>query len=172
LQSLFERITLVVQGLCSLFILAHRFVQGCLRVGNCFSAALAFLLLGRLFFGLPALATLAFPFIRFSRFAVRCLVRLSRRLLRLGRWLVGELLPSILAQVRRQFGVLAEAPIRSHGTFETTPGFAIVAAMTSGSVLSFAAPWWKRLLSAPQALSAAFIDGAAIACSKKPSDVW
>jgi hypothetical protein len=47
----------------------------------------------------------------------------------------------------------------------------MVAAMTSGSWLSFAAPWWKRLLSAPQASKAAFIDGAATARSKKPSDV-
>jgi fumarate hydratase class II len=31
-----------------------------------------------------------------------------------------------------------------------TPGFAMVAATTSGSSLCLAAPWWKRLLSAPQ----------------------
>lgn len=31
---------------------------------------------------------------------------------------------------------------------------------------------WKRLLSAPHASRAAFIDGAAMDCSKKPSDVW
>jgi hypothetical protein len=48
----------------------------------------------------------------------------------------------------------------------------MVAAMTSGSSLSFATPWWKRLLSAPHACRAAFIDGAAIACSKKPSEGW
>jgi type I restriction enzyme R subunit len=42
-------------------------------------------------------------------------------------------------------------------------GFFMVTAMTSGSSPSFAAPWWKRLLSAPQASRAAFIDGAAIA---------
>jgi hypothetical protein len=58
------------------------------------------------------------------------------------------------------------------GRLRTTPGFAIVAATTSGSSLSLAAPWWNRLLSAPHASSAAFIDGAAIAWSKKPSDVW
>jgi hypothetical protein len=48
----------------------------------------------------------------------------------------------------------------------------MVAAMTSRSSASFAAPWWNRLLSAPHASRAAFIDGAAIACSKKPSEVW
>jgi hypothetical protein len=48
----------------------------------------------------------------------------------------------------------------------------MVAAMTSGSLLSLAAPWWKRLLSAPHASRAAFIEGAAIAKSKKPSEVW
>ena len=34
-----------------------------------------------------------------------------------------------------------------------------------------AAPWRKRLLSAPQACKAAFIEGAAIARSKNPSEV-
>ena len=34
-----------------------------------------------------------------------------------------------------------------------------------------AAPWWKRLLLAPQASRAAFMEGAAIARSKKPSEV-
>jgi hypothetical protein len=34
------------------------------------------------------------------------------------------------------------------GRLRTTPGFAMVAAITFGSSLSFAAPWWKRLLSA------------------------
>jgi hypothetical protein len=58
------------------------------------------------------------------------------------------------------------------GRLRTTPGFAMAAAMTSGSSLSFAAPWWKRLLSAPHASKADFIDGAAIARSKKPSEVW
>jgi hypothetical protein len=48
----------------------------------------------------------------------------------------------------------------------------MVAAMTFGSWLSFAAPWWNRLLSAPHAYKAAFIDGAAIAWSKKPSEIW
>jgi hypothetical protein len=53
-----------------------------------------------------------------------------------------------------------------------TPGFAMVAATTSGSSLCLAAPWWKRLLSAPQASkAAAFIEGAAIARSKNPSEV-
>jgi hypothetical protein len=48
----------------------------------------------------------------------------------------------------------------------------MVAAITAGSSLFFAAPWWKRLLSAPHASKAAFIDGAAIAWSKKPSEIW
>jgi len=65
-----------------------------------------------------------------------------------------------------------KAPSDPTGRLRTTPGFAIVAAMTSGSVLSVAAPWWKRLLSAPHASRAAFIEGAAIACSKKPRAVW
>jgi hypothetical protein len=59
----------------------------------------------------------------------------------------------------------------TNGYPENDAGFAMVAAMTSGSSLSFAAPWSKRLLSAPHASKAAFIDGAAIA-SKNPSEVW
>ena len=65
-----------------------------------------------------------------------------------------------------------KGPSDPTGRLRTTPGFAMVAAMTSRSWLSFATPWWKRLLSAPHASKAAFIDGAAIACSKKPRDVW
>lgn len=36
------------------------------------------------------------------------------------------------------------------GRFSTTPGLASVAATTQGSSVSLAAPWWNRLLSAPQ----------------------
>jgi hypothetical protein len=63
-------------------------------------------------------------------------------------------------------------PLEPTGRRRTTPGFAKVAAMMCRSLLSLAAPWWKRLLSAPHASKAAFIDGAAIAKSKKPSEVW
>ena len=59
----------------------------------------------------------------------------------------------------------AKGPLDPAGRFSTTPGFAIVAATTSGSSVSLACPWWKRLLPAPHASSAAFIDGAAIARS-------
>ena len=52
------------------------------------------------------------------------------------------------------------------------PGFAMVALIKSGWSLSLAASWWKRLLSAPHASGAAFIEGAAIAWSKNPSEVW
>jgi hypothetical protein len=53
---------------------------------------------------------------------------------------VGCLFPSILVKVLRQFGVLAEGPSDPTGRLRTTPGFALVAAMTFGSALSFAAP--------------------------------
>jgi hypothetical protein len=43
-----------------------------------------------------------------------------------------------------------KGPSDPTGRLRTTPGFAMVAAMTSGSSLSLAAPWWKRLLSAPR----------------------
>jgi len=64
-----------------------------------------------------------------------------------------------------------KGPFEPTGRLSMTPGFAMVAATTSGSSLSFAAPWWKRLLSAPHASRAAFMDGAAIARSKNPSEV-
>ena len=58
----------------------------------------------------------------------------------------GGLLRSVLAEVLRQFGMFAEGAIGSHGALEDhAPGFAIVAAMMSGSWLSFAAPWWKKI---------------------------
>jgi len=122
--------------------------------------------------GFFVLATLTFALVRLRCLPVRSLVRLRGNFPRPSRWFFRGPLSPILAKVLGQFGVLAERPVGSHRTLSTTPGFAMVAAMTSGSVLSFAAPWWKRLLSAPHASSAAFIDGAAMACSKKPSDVW
>jgi len=59
----------------------------------------------------------------------------------------------------------ANRPFDPAGRFSTTPGFDIVAATTSGSSASLATPRWERLLPAPLASSAAFIDGAAIARS-------
>ena len=59
----------------------------------------------------------------------------------------------------------ANCPLDPAGRFSTTPGFAMAAATTSGSSVSLAKPWWKRLLPAPHASSAAFMDGAAIARS-------
>lgn len=65
----------------------------------------------------------------------------------------------------------AKRPLDPAGRLRMTPGFDIVAATTSGSSVSLATPLWKRLLPAPQANRAAFMEGAAIARSKKPSDV-
>jgi hypothetical protein len=47
------------------------------------------------------------------------------------------LLPSILVEVPRQFGVRQKGPSDPPGRLRTTPGFAMVAAMMSGSWLSF-----------------------------------
>ena len=82
LRFLVESITLLVQGRCTLVMLSHGFVQGGLRLGDSLLPAFTLLLLSRLFFGLLALATPPFPFIRLSRLPVRRLVRLDRRLLR------------------------------------------------------------------------------------------
>jgi hypothetical protein len=87
---------------------------------------------GRLLLGFIALATLALPFVRLSRLPIRRLVRSGRRFLRLCCWLEKSVVPFILAEVLRQFGVFAEGPCGSHGTLED---HAMVAAMTSGSWL-------------------------------------
>jgi hypothetical protein len=72
---------------------------------------------------------------------------------------------TVAGKIARQRCVLLNAPLEPTGRFRTTHGAATVAAITAGSSLGFAAPWWKRLLSAPQACNAAFIDSAAIARS-------
>ena len=64
-----------------------------------------------------------------------------------------------------QVGMLREAAADPARRFRTTPGFAMVAATTSGSSVALAAPWWNRLLPAPHASKAAFMDGATIARS-------
>ena len=50
-------------------------------------------------------------------------------------------------------------------------GPASVAATIAGSSVSFAKPWWKRFVFEPQLSKAAFIDGAAMARSKNPTEV-
>jgi hypothetical protein len=105
-------------------------------------------------------------------FPIRRLISPSRRFLRLAAWGFGcWLLPTTLSQVLWQLGVLAERSIRSNRTFEDDTG---LGHGRVDDVLICAFPrsaWWNRLLSAPQASKAAFIDGAAIACSKNPNEV-
>jgi hypothetical protein len=121
-------------------VLLLRVVQRRLRLVDGFSPTCVFLLPGRLLPGFLALATLALPFVRLSRLSVRRLIQLGGRLLRLDCRLAGWALPSILVEVLRQFGVFAKGPSDPTGRLRTTSGFAMVAAMTSGSWLSFAAP--------------------------------
>jgi hypothetical protein len=47
----------------------------------------------------------------------------------------------VTGEIGRQLSILLERPPGANGTLRTTPGAAIVAAMTSGSSLCFAAPW-------------------------------
>jgi hypothetical protein len=77
---------------------------------------------GRLLLGFIALATLALPFVRLSRLPIRRLVRSGRRFLRLCCWLEKSVVPFILAEVLRQFGVFAEVTVGSHGTSEDYAG--------------------------------------------------
>jgi hypothetical protein len=137
--------------------------------------AFTVLLIGGLFPRLLTLAALLLPFEGETSLPLRRLLdRPEGRLLRLTDFrLAGGFCRSFaVAQIGGQVGMLAKDPSDPTERLRTTPGFAMVAAMTSESSLSFAAPWWKRLLSAPHASRAAFIDGAAIARSKKPGEVW
>jgi hypothetical protein len=68
-----------------------------------------------------------------------------------------------------QVGMFLKRPSDPTGRFRTIPGFAIVAATTSGSVLSLAAPWWLSAPSAPRGGAAAPADlGAAGALDDPP----
>jgi hypothetical protein len=86
---------------------------------------------------------------------------------------VSGLLPSILAEILREFGVLAEGPVISHGTFEDHARLC----HGRGDDFRIGALFCRTLMEkiavgAPHASNAAFIEGAAIACPKKPRDVW
>jgi hypothetical protein len=118
LHLFLDRVDFGAQCVSPLRVLRLRFVQGRLRLVDGLLLVFALLLPGRLLLGPLALATLALPFVRLSRLPVRRLVRLGKRLLRLGWWLVSGLRPSILAEVLRQFGVFAEVTVGSHGTLE------------------------------------------------------
>jgi hypothetical protein len=113
-----------------------------------------------------AIAERLLPFVVESRLPLRRLVDGSGggllrftalRLARGFRRFVG------VAQISGQFGMLDKGSVGPTERLRTTPGFAMVAAMTTGSWLSLAAPWWKRLLSAPKLPGPLFIDRAAIA---------
>ena len=109
-----------------------------------------------------------------SGLSFRSLVDGARgRFLRLWAFrLAGGFRWSAAAKIGGQSACSLKGRLVPTGRLRTTAGFCQVAAMTSGSWLSFAAPWWKRLLSAPHASRTALMEGAAIARSKKPSDVW
>ena len=173
MRSLLESLDLGLNGRGPLRVLLLGLVQCSLRLVDCLLTAFTVLLLGGLFARPFALSPLLLLFEGESGLSLRRLVDGAR----------GRLLCFLPFDLRAAF--VGPGPPRSVGSsacspkdpadptgrLSTTPGFAMVAAMMSGSTLSFAAPWWKRLLSAPHASRAAFIDGAAIARSKKPSEV-
>ena len=138
-----------------------------LRLVDRLLAAFTLLLPGGLFPCLITFAARLLPSVGESRLPLRGLVcGLGRTLMRFPAFRRAGSFRSFSApaQIGGQFGMFAEGSVGADGApEETTPGFFMVAAMMFRSSLSFAAPWWKRLLSAPQASSAAFIDGAAIA---------
>jgi hypothetical protein len=161
LQLFLDGLHLGAQRGLSLPVSLLRLVQKRLRPVDGLLPAFALLLPCGLLPCLLAFAALPLPFVCLRGLSVRRLVWTGGSLLCLSACrLRGGLLRSVLAEVLRQYGMFAEGAIGSHGALEDhAPGFAIVAAMTSGSVLSVAAPWWKRLLSAPHASRAAFIEG-------------
>ena len=74
-----------------------------------------------------------------------------------------------MSKISGQVGMLLKRPSDLTGRFRTTPGLAIVAATTSRSVLSLAAPWWLSAPSAPRGGAAAPADlGAAAALDDLP----
>ena len=153
-----------VEGLRPLFVLPLRRVQRRLRFRDQLRALGSLLLPLRLFLttlGVPPLLLalelgggLACIFV--ANLAVACLFGS-------GRWLLFR--PPASSFRSGRSACSAKRPFDPAGRLSTTPGFDMVAATTSGSSVSLAAPWWKRLLPAPHASSAAFIDGAAIARS-------
>jgi hypothetical protein len=178
LRSLLGRLHFGLDGGGLLRVLLLGLVQRSLRLVDRLLTAFTVLLPGGLFLRPFKLAALLFPFVVESGLSLRSLVDgAGGRLLRLTalrpcglRAAFVGLLPS--PRLVGNSACSPNDPSDPTGRLRTTPGFFMAAAMTSGSSLSFAAPWWKRLLSAPHASRAAFIDGAAIARSKKPSEVW
>ena len=84
---------------------------------------------------------------------------------------MGRLLPSILGEVLRQLGVLAEGAVRADRSLEDNARlrhgrgeYVRVGALLRRTLM-------KQIAVGAPASRAAFIDGAAIACSKKPSEV-
>jgi hypothetical protein len=117
------------------------FVQCRLGLGNCLFPALL-LLRSESFFLLPFALALPFGLLVFVGclagglvvdFASRLLGRLRGSFLRLPSGIV-------VSEIRREGGVLGEPSVRPTGRRSTTPGLAMVAATTSGSVVSLAAP--------------------------------
>jgi hypothetical protein len=117
LYRLLDCLDLGTQRGYALRVLLLRGVQSPLRLVDRILPTCALLSPDRVLLGVLALATLPLPFVRFSRLPIRRLSGWARLLCIAGR-LVDALLPPILAQVLRQFGVLAEGPVGSNGTLE------------------------------------------------------
>ena len=154
-QSLFERLDLRTDLGRFRVVLFSRGIEGGLRLVDGALPSLAVLLSNGFFPVAFASAALLFRCIGRSSLPVAHVPERRSPMISVGSWAFS----------------LNEPPDPT-GRLRTTPGAAMVAATTSGSSVSLAAPWWNRLLSAPQASSAAFIDGAAMARSKKPRDVF
>ena len=138
-----DRLDLCTQRGHALRVLLPCGVQSGLSLINDLLTAFTLLLPSRLFLGLFALAPLPLPFVSESGLALSGLIGgPARHLLRFHAFRFAGTLrrSSADAQFVGQFRVLAEWTGGSDGALENDAGFAIVAATTSGSSLSFAAP--------------------------------
>lgn len=142
LRPLLKSLNLGLEGGGLLRVLPLGLVQRSLRLLDRLLTAFTVLLPGCLFLRPFELAARPFPFVGESGLPFRGLVDGARgRLLRLWAFrLAGGFPWSAGAKIGGQLGMFAERSVGSNRALRTTPGFAMVAAMMSGSWLSFAAP--------------------------------
>ena len=140
LRPLFESLRLLSKGAGPLYVFSLGLVQRRLRLVDRLLPACALLLPGRLLPGFFALATPTLPFVRLCGLPLRRLVRLGRSFPRLGRGLRAAFFRPSWPRFFGSSAFSPKGPSDPTGRLRTTPGFAMVAAMTSGSWLSIAAP--------------------------------
>jgi hypothetical protein len=175
LRPFLERLELSLYVRSVLFVLPTGRIQGALHVVDGLLPPLALLTLSGFFLRAFALAAFlllleserCLPISRLVRGPHRLLLRLTPH--RPAACLIRNVVAS---QIRRQLGVLFERPAGTDGTLQNDARRSHGRRDDVGILAFLRRALVKRLLSAPHASRAAFIDGAATARSKKPSEVW